>query len=221
MSRIAPIILGLLLLTTNAFAADALPRVLILGDTIYNGVSRSVATELKGKAQVVWVRAGDTSDTLANLDKLLGDAKWDVIHFNLGLADLHYKDPATKTIRAMSKYAGGVRVTTKEQYEKNLRELVKRLQATQARLIWASTTPITSSQFDNIYDPGSEVEFNSIAARIMAEHKVPLNDIHAFVLESRGDKKAQNPLDFKGIELHRPIISVIQNELAKAATANR
>ena len=39
-----------------------------------------------------------------------------------------------------------------EQYEKNLRELVKRLKATGAKLVWASTTPIRHSSTQRFRD---------------------------------------------------------------------
>jgi len=105
------ILFGLLLLGSNVLGADPLPRVLILGDRFSQGLQGSVVNELKERAQVVWGDPGDTSYALANLDALLGKDKWDVIHFNLGLPDLCYKDPSIKGIRAMSKSAGGVRVT--------------------------------------------------------------------------------------------------------------
>ena len=126
-------------------------------------------------------RPGDTGTALANLDRLLGDGKWDLIHFNFGLADLHYRDPRSKSIRALSKHAGGVRVTSAERYRQNLEALVRRLRKTGAKLLWASTTPIDSSNFDSIYDPGSELEYNAIAAQVMAKHGVATNDMHAYV----------------------------------------
>jgi len=174
-----------LLLRSHVPAAVALPRVLILGDRFSQGLTGVVANELKGRAQVVWADPGDSSYALAHLDELLGKDKWDVIHFNIGLPDLYYKDPSIKGIRAMSKLAGGVRVTPPELYQRNLAELVRRLKATGAKLIWASTVPAPGLN----YDPDSEVEYNGIASKTMSAEKIPVNDLHAFALASAKEKK--------------------------------
>lgn len=191
----------------NAPAAKALPRVLILGDNSYNGPASEVAKELKGRAQTVWKDPGDSGSALQRIEELLGKEKWDVIHFNFGPGDLVYKDPSTKVVRAMSKRAGGVRATTPEQYEKNLKALIERFRATGAKLVWASTTPVASLKIDNIMDPGSEVEYNAIAAKVMDEAKVPVNDMHAFVLANSATndkKKAPNPV--KEVPFHEPLL---------------
>jgi len=179
------ILVILLLLGSNVLAADPLPRVLILGDRFSQGLHGSVVNELKERAQVVWGDPGDTSYALAHLDVLLGKDKWDVIHFNLGLPDLCYKDPRIKGIRAMSKSAGGVRVTPPELYQKNLIALVSRLKATGAKLIWASTVPAPGVN----YVPDSEIEYNAIASQVMSAQKVPVNDLHAFALACAKEKK--------------------------------
>jgi len=194
-------------------AEEARPRVLVLGDSIYNQPSRSVASELKAKVDLTWKHPGDTATALARLDELLGAGKWDVIHFNFGLADLHYKDPGTKSIRAMSKHAGGVRVTSVERYERNLHDLVKRLKSTGAQLVWASTTPIPSSQYDEIYDPGSEIEYNAVAARVMAQHGVSVNDMHAYMTERVEQVKSPSPFGAKEVPLHPPLAGSILKAL--------
>ena len=191
--------------------AGVLPKALILGDSIYNEPSRSVAAELKGRVGVVWKHPGSSGEALSRIDELLGADKWEVIHFNFGLADLHYKDPRTNSIRAMSREAGGVRVTPPDQYEKNLQQLVERLKSTGAKLVWASTTPITVS--DHLYDAGSEIEYNAIAARVMQRQGVSINDMHAFAKEIMLKDKAPSPLFSKKILLHPPIIESILKAL--------
>ncbi len=169
--------------------AEDLPKALILGDTLYSGLSGLVTNELKGRVQVVYKHPGSTSAALAQLDQLLGQDKWAVIHFNFGLADLHYRDPGTTSVRLMSKEAGGVLVTPPDQYGKNLQEIVKRLKATGAKLIWANTAPIKTS--GPLYDAGSEVAYNEIAARIMTTNGVAINDMNSFATAlaatTRGD----------------------------------
>ena len=153
----------------TALAEKTPPRVLIIGDSIYNEPSRMAAEELKGRVEIVWqydLSNLHSGAALEKIDKLLGENEWDLIHFNFGLADLMHKDPNTKSIRAMSKEAGGVRVSSPQVYEKNLRELVKRFQATGAKIVWASTTPIRSD-YNGVLEADSEIEYNRLAAQIM------------------------------------------------------
>lgn len=167
-----------LLLGLADFAAAAdLPRVLVLGDTVLQAPARALQAEFKGRATVEWKHPGSTGTALARIDELLGAGKWDLIYFNFGQADLHYRDPATQSVRVLSRFAGGVRVTPPDSYERNLGELVTRLKAGGATLIWASTTPLPGP--DDLYDTGSEIEYNAIAARVMSRHEVRIHDLHA------------------------------------------
>ncbi len=196
-------------------APQGLPRVLILGDQLYNEPARAVGHMLVGRAQVSFPkeRPGDTGTALERLDTLLGDDPWDLIHFNFGFADLHYKAPGIKAIRAMSEKAGGVRVTSPTDYEANLHRIVQRLKETGAKLVWASTTPIHSSQFDGLYRPGSEIEYNAIAARVMRRHDVAINDMHGYVRATAKDKRDRSPFGYKGYPLHPPIAKAILQRL--------
>src|SRR6266446_6796002 len=62
----------------------ALPRVLLIGDSISIGYTVPTRDLLKGKANVHRIpeNGGPTTVGLKNLTKWLGDGKWDVIHFN-------------------------------------------------------------------------------------------------------------------------------------------
>ncbi|MEK6236496.1 MAG: SGNH/GDSL hydrolase family protein, partial [Planctomycetales bacterium] len=146
---------------TPAFGEEPLPRVLILGDSVYREPARSVASELKGRFEVVHaaLQPGEvlnTESALKNLDAWLGEGEWDLIHFNFGLGDLVHRAPNMKAFRVMAREAGGVRATSPQQYEKNLHALVARLQRTGAKLVWANTTPIRHSS-TNVFEMGSEV----------------------------------------------------------------
>lgn len=180
-----------MLATLSAQVAKPLPRVLIAGDQFYVNLSNAVAKELKNEAQVIRKHPGSTAMALEKFDECFGGAKWDVIYFNFGFADLVHRDPQTKAVRLMSRYVGGVRMTSPEKYEKNLQEIVKRMKATGAKLIWASTTPITGS--DQHYVLGSEVEFNQIATRIMAQNNIPVLDLHAIAQKAPQSRPGREP----------------------------
>lgn len=208
-----------LFLTSLLLAADPLPRVLVLGDNIYNEPAKFAAGQLKGRVEIVWKQVADSSSALAQVEDLLGQGKWDLIHFNFGLTDLLYKDPATKSLRVMSKQAGGVRVTSPQQYEQNLRALLKRFQGTQAKLVWANTTPIGNSP-TGIFDAGSEVEYNEIAAKVMREHRIPTTDLHALLTSQRDPKRpaSGDPYNFDRSQLRVPLLDAIRRELGLLET---
>ncbi len=169
-----------------AVEADVdLPDVLILGDSISIGYTRPVRALLKGRANVFRAmradgrgvdNCGDTSIGLAKLDGWLGDSKWDVIHFNWGLWDLCYRHPDSKEQGRRDK-VNGTLSTTHVEYERNLDTLVRRLKSTGARLIWASTTVVPEGEVGRF--AGDELKYNEIAARVMARHHIPANDLHA------------------------------------------
>jgi hypothetical protein len=199
----------------------ALPRVLIIGDSIYSQPAKDAAKELKERVEVVHVGATaeevcNTEAALARLDAWLGKDKWDVIHFNFGLGDLVYRAPGMKSFRALPKNAGGIRATGPQQYEAHLRAIVPRLKATGAKLVWASTTPIRHSS-TNIFDVGSEIEYNAIAARVMAAAGVPINDMHAFALPlldmTKPAAHGVDPFFFDRKPLHPPIVAVVKSQL--------
>ena len=174
----------------SGMAADGqgdLPRVLIIGDSISIGYTDKVAELLAGEAVVERPmgedgkaeNCGPTSKGIADLDLWLGDARWDVIHFNWGLHDLCYRHPDSTATGHRDKVNGTITVTP-EQYEANLRQLVARLKATGANLIWASTTPVPEGTLGRFV--GDEVTYKEIAARVMAENNIPIDDLYAYML---------------------------------------
>jgi acyl-CoA thioesterase-1 len=154
-----------------------LPRVLLIGDSISMGYTLAVRAKLAGKANVHRPpeNCGDTARGVASLDKWLGAGKWDVIHFNFGLHDLKYLDAAGQ-LAAPDK---GKQVHTLDEYEANLRKIVARLKQTGAKLIWAATTPVPGGSNGRVEDDA--MRYNVVAARVMQEQGVAINDLHAFV----------------------------------------
>lgn len=162
-----------------------LPNVLILGDSISIGYTRDVRALMKGQANVHRPMApnnkgpancGDTTIGLANIDAWLGDTTWDVIHFNWGLWDLCYRNPASKEQGNRDKVNGKIS-TTPEDYRRNLDTLVTKLKATGAQLIWASTTFVPEGEAGRFV--GDDAKYNAIAADVMKQQGVSINDLHA------------------------------------------
>jgi len=147
----------------------ALPRVLIIGDSISIGYTIPVRKRLAGVANVHRIPAngGPTTRGIENIDDWLGTKPWDVIHFNWGLHDLRRDTQAPQV--------------SIEDYEQNLNALVSRLKKTGAKLIWAATTPVPPGAAKRV--PGDAAKYNEIAARVMVKHDVEINDLYSFALE--------------------------------------
>ena len=152
-----------------------LPRVLLIGDSISIGYTVPTREALKGKANVHRPRTncGPTITGLKQIDKWLGDGKWDVIHFNWGLHDLKYMGPNGENL--VPKEKGGHQQDPPAEYEKNLNTLVERMKKTGAKLIWRNTTPVPPGSKGRVV--GDSAKYNEIAARVMKKHDLPTHDL--------------------------------------------
>jgi hypothetical protein len=161
----------------------ALPRVLLIGDSISIGYTLPLREALKGKANLhrPATNCGPSNRGVENIEEWLavgGSGKWDVIQFNHGLHDIrHFGDPENK--KAVSATEGH-RQVLEEEYEKNLRTIVARLKKTGAKLIWRNTTPVPEGSDGRV--PGDEVRYNAIAKKIMDENQIPIDDMYSFCL---------------------------------------
>ena len=203
---------------------SALPRVLILGDQIYQQPATELRKELKGKAEVNFpgMKPGEvwnSTTALELLDRQIGDGRWDLIHFNCGLGDLIHRVPGVRSFRVMPRHVGGIRTTDPRQYEKNLQALVTRLKTTGAKLVWASTTPIRHSS-TNVFAKGTEIEYNAIAAKVMAGHGIPTNDMYVFVRSLIDMNKpaghGADPFFFDRKAIHLPLREILHKHLGVA-----
>jgi hypothetical protein len=140
-----------------------LPRVLLIGDSVSIDYTVPVRKLLAGKANVLRIpESGDYSRKgVEKLTKWLGNEKWDVIHFNWGHHDCF-------------------RNTLLMQYQTNLKAIVKTLKSTNAKLVWATTTPIPE---DNPWGTtaGIEAKYNAVAKAVMDENGIPINDLHTSI----------------------------------------
>ncbi len=156
-----------------------LPRVLLIGDSISIGYTLPVRALLKDKANVHRPRTncGPTIKGLAELDKWLGDGKWDVIHFNWGLHDLKYLGPKGENLADPNDPKNRQQVAI-DDYTANLDKLVERMKKTGAELIWCTTTPVPSGSRGRV--PGDSARYNAAALKVMQKHGVVVDDLYAF-----------------------------------------
>lgn len=157
-------------------AQEGKPRVLLLGDSIRIGYAPKVIERLQDKAEFFSPKenVADTANALANIDRWLEESKPLIVHLNCGLHDL-------KLDKKSQKHQVPI-----EQYEANLRELVKKVHGVTPNLIFATTTPILDARhaqrkasFDRT---DADVDkYNRVALKVMAELKVPVNDLNRIV----------------------------------------
>jgi hypothetical protein len=182
-----------------------LPRVLLIGDSISMGYTVPVRNRLQGKANVHRIPAngGPTSRGLTNINAWLGDGNWDLIHFNWGIHDLKVMPDGNRQVEPAD-------------YEKNLRQLVAKLKATGATLIWATTTPIPHDQLPKDRQFGDEAEYNKIAARIMTEEHISTNDLNAHITPRLDELQKPNDLHYQpegSLYLAAKVAANIENAL--------
>ncbi|QDU20088.1 SGNH/GDSL hydrolase family protein [Urbifossiella limnaea] len=145
------------------------PRVLLVGDSITRGYYKAVEDALKGKAIICRLATSKSLGDPGLLDEVrlvLGQAKFDVVHFNNGMHGWGY---------------------TEAEYAKALPELVAVLRkgAPQAKLVWGHTTPVrVSGKLDQVDAKTDRVKArNAAAAAVMAKEGVPVNDLFAPLAE--------------------------------------
>ena len=152
-----------------------LPHVLIIGDSISIGYTLPTRELLKGKVNLhrIPTNGGPTTKGLAEIEKWLGNKKWDLIHFNWGLHDLKYMGKDGTNL--VPKEKGGVVQVPLADYEKNLEKLVVRMKKSAKQLVWRNTTPIPPGSKARYV--GDSVKYNDAAARVMKRHKIPTVDL--------------------------------------------
>jgi lysophospholipase L1-like esterase len=159
---------------------QTLPRVLLIGDSILGGYRGAVTKALAGKANVdAWINPYCQSEHYNKLlAEVLAQAPYDVIHCNMGLHGWP---------------VGRIKEGTFEPLTKAYVQVIKD-KLPKAKIIWASSTPVTvkgkPGELDGVIN-ANIIEQNRMAAKVMAELNVPVNDLYALLagkLElARGD----------------------------------
>jgi lysophospholipase L1-like esterase len=146
----------------------ALPRVLLIGDSITQGYYAQVETKLAGKAYVGRLTTSKSLGDPALLDEVatvLKQYRFDVIHFNNGLHGQAYTEP--QYARAFPKLIATIRKG-----------------APKAELIWATSTPVREGEDLHISPRTERVKArNQIALAIVTKERIPVNDLFALVID--------------------------------------
>lgn len=158
------------------------PRVLLMGDSILGGYMNGVINAMKGKAYVdAWMHPYAQSENLNKIlaESLKANGPYDIVHFNMGL---HGWQP------------GRIKEGTFKPLTLSFIEVI-RTQLPNAKIIWASSTPVTVKGKPGEADPAINpiiIEHNRLAAEVMAESHVPIDDLYALLAPkldlARGDQ---------------------------------
>jgi lysophospholipase L1-like esterase len=176
-------------------------KVLIIGDSISIGYMPFVKELLIFYADIVRPTKENgnaencqgTTNGIANIKRWIGDAKWDVIHFNFGLHDIKHVDPVS---RENSKDQKHPLQADLKQYKKNLTAIVEVLKSTEAKLIFATTTPYPDDTGGPLRDPGMPAKYNQAAIKIMNKNGITINNLHAFIKPRLSDLQKPKNVHF-------------------------
>lgn len=194
-----------LLLACMSFTSSPikLPKVLLIGDSISMGYLPYVQELMAGKAIVDRIplkpngeseNCEGTTNGIANIDRWLGDTKWDVIHFNFGLHDIKHVN--TETGKTSNDPNDPLQADL-NQYAKNLIEIVEKLKSTGANLIFTTTTPYPDNVTNPLRDSGMSEKYNKVANEIMKRNNIPVNDLYSYILPRLEELQIPNNVHFK------------------------
>lgn len=162
------------------------PKVLIIGDSISIAYAPVVYGLLSQHANVVRpldekgsdLNCEGTTRGVTMVEQWLGTEEWDVIHFNFGLHDLKHVHRITGK---NSRNPVDPQQANLTQYESQLKAIVAKLKATNAKLIFATTTPYRDRPDGPLRRADQVAKYNQVALDIMKDNEVEINDLHAFV----------------------------------------
>jgi hypothetical protein len=151
-----------------------LPRVLLIGDSIVVGYNEFVAKALEGKVNVAFYATSKCVGDPAIIKELtcaLDNYDFRLIHFNNGLHGF---------------------TNTEEEYGKFLAKYTDKLEklAPDSQLVWAMSTPITEVGNPAAMDVDKNdrvLERNRLAAEIMSQRGIPVNDLYSLVAERQSE----------------------------------
>ena len=183
---------------------DKLPNVLIIGDSISIGYTPYVKRILAAKANVSRPMLDNgkaencqgTTNGVKNIKRWLGDTKWDVIHFNFGLHDLKHVDPVSGK---NSTNPNDPQQADLKQYKKNLTEIVAILMETDAKLIFATTTPYPDKVDGPLRTPEMPEKYNNTATKIMNKNGILINNLYAFVVPRMDEIQKPHNVHFTNV----------------------
>ena len=152
----------------------ALPRMLIIGDSISRSYTAPARLALAGRANVHRAPAncGRSDYFFKHGEDWLrqnGSNRWDLITVNYGIHDYDKKP---------------------EQFADNLRKIIARLRETGARILWVRTTPWGRADDDLSIDRSPKT--NETSDAVAKAEGLEIVDLHALLIDERGRLQAKD-----------------------------
>lgn len=137
---------------------------------------------LEGKASV-WgpeENCGDSRTVLSHLDEWALSRPADVIHFHFAGHDLKVLPDGSHQVPI-------------DEFIENLRRVIDQLKTrTEARLIWATQTPIIDERHQRVKSivrhEADVLEYNAAALEVVHDADITVNDLHAVIVEGGVEK---------------------------------
>jgi lysophospholipase L1-like esterase len=157
----------------------ALPRMLIIGDSISRSYTAPARLALAGRANVHRAPAncGRTDYFFKHGEDWLrqnGSNRWDLITVNYGIHDYDKKP---------------------EQFADNLRRIIARLRETGARILWVRTTPWGRADDELSIDRSPKT--NETSDAVAKAEGLEIVDLHALLIDERGRLQAADRTHWK------------------------
>jgi lysophospholipase L1-like esterase len=185
-------------------------KILLLGDSIRIGYQPFVQDILKNEAEV-WGPDENCAYALYTVTRL---SIWlkefgvpDLVHWNNGL-----HDSGCNLRRGPVQFSIG-------DYLRNLEEIYKQLQATGAKIIWATTTPVSKIQTQIPFWSFSNediTKYNLAASNFAMTNNLVINDLHA-LLEDKEEYFSEDHIHLNECGrkvLAQQVVSVLRDNLA-------
>jgi len=199
-------------------------RVLIIGDSISIGYTQLVRARLGDSAVVLRPMRSDgikaencegTTKGVAEIDRWLtiNGGKFDIIHFNFGLHDLKRISPVTGQSSDNPEHPPQANL---DKYIEQLELIIARLQTTDSRLIFATTTPVPIGKMRPHREPDDVVRYNVAAVKLMKAQGIEVNDLYSFSLPRLTDLQRPSNVHFT-----RAGSKVLAAEVVKAIQKNK
>lgn len=192
---------------------DALPVVILLGDSIRMQYQAAVRAELNGKA-TVWAPEENcchTAFVIPRLEKWVKGRNAAVVHINVGLHDLFINKRTNRPRHSLDVYAA------------NLRTIFAKLkELTHADIIFALTTPVdekrqaTSKTYGRVVRRNSEIAvYNQEATEVARASGIHVDDVHS-VLQNAG---VQAMISDDGVHLSPKAVRPVAKQVAHSVLA--
>ena len=151
-------------------------KVLLLGDSIRVSYQPVVVELLKTQAEVV----GPEENCQFSLYTLSSLNRWiskfgtpDIVHWNNGIHDVGHNPDRCPIQIPLNDYRG------------NIKHILRELRTTNARIIWATTTPVHPDKpffIDQWSWRNEEIDqYNNAILALMHMENIPVNDLHSIV----------------------------------------